>query len=126
MVAEMIMRRDVLRGDPSEYHLRIVTEAHRIALQHYRPRDYPGRVAVFRAEDRNLVSDHDPTLGWSHLLSGSAETHTVPGKDSGSLLIEPHVHSLARQLEACIKGAQLVAAFVAPSVEAIHFVLNTV
>lgn len=121
MVAEMIIRRDVLRGDPSEYHLRIVTEANLIALQHYRPRDYPGRVALFRAEDRNLVSDRNPTLGWSHLLSGSLETHTVPGKDSGSLLIEPHVRSLARQLEACIRRAQLVVAFVAPSIEAIRF-----
>ncbi len=121
MVAEMIMRRDVLRGDPSEYHLRIVTEANLIALQHYHPRDYPGRVALFCAEDRNSVSDHDPTLGWGHLVSGSLETHTLPGKDSGSLLVEPQVRSLARQLEACIQCAQLVAAFVAPSIEAIRF-----
>jgi amino acid adenylation domain-containing protein/non-ribosomal peptide synthase protein (TIGR01720 family) len=70
---------------------------------------YPGAMTLFvsediaagdfRAKDRKLRND--PTLGWSELVSGELEAHTVPG-DHISMLNQPHVQTLGSKLAACI------------------------
>src|SRR5207248_8487419 len=55
------------RGRPAEPAFAAVQEAHRRASRRYRPRPYPGRVALFRAAERPDVIglDYgDPLLGW--------------------------------------------------------------
>jgi thioesterase domain-containing protein/acyl carrier protein len=126
MLAQMVVQRDAFRGDRSEFHLRVVTQANLVALRKYRPNVYDGRVVLFRAEDRRVMSDDDPRLAWSRLVTGDLEVHSVPGNDSGTMLMKPYVCELARKLGACIKGAKLIAAFVAPAIEPIRLVLKMV
>ena len=126
MLGQMIVQRDVFRGDRSEFNLRLVTEANLVALQKYRPDVYPGRVVLFRAEDRIVISDDDPRFAWSRLVIGDLEVHSVLGDNSGTMLMNPYVGKLARKLEACIKGAQLIAAFVGPAIEPMRLVLKMV
>ena len=64
---------------------------------------YPGRVVLFRAEDRKVASGDDLRRAWSRLAAGGLEIHSLSGDDSGALLREPHVRVLARQLKACIE-----------------------
>jgi amino acid adenylation domain-containing protein len=56
----------------------------------------------FRAQNRRLRDD--ATLGWSELVSGTIETHTVPG-DHITMLNPPNVETLALKLSACIERA---------------------
>jgi amino acid adenylation domain-containing protein/non-ribosomal peptide synthase protein (TIGR01720 family) len=56
----------------------------------------------FRAEDRRLRDD--ATLGWRQLVSGTIETHMVPG-DHISMLNHPNVQALALELGSCIERA---------------------
>ena len=82
---------------------RLVTQANRVAVQQYQPRVYPGRVVLFRAEDRKVASGDDLRRAWSRLAAGGLEIHSLSADDSGALLREPHVRVLARQLKACIE-----------------------
>jgi hypothetical protein len=81
---------------------------------------------LFRAEDRIVISDDDPRFAWSRLVIGDLEVHSVLGDNSGTMLMNPYVGKLARKLEACIKGAQLIAAFVGPAIEPMRLVLKMV
>jgi amino acid adenylation domain-containing protein/non-ribosomal peptide synthase protein (TIGR01720 family) len=73
---------------------------------------YPGSMTLFmsadiapsdfRARDRKLRDD--PTLGWSELVFGEIETHTVPG-DHISMLNQPNVQILAHKLATCLDRA---------------------
>jgi len=45
-------------------------------------------------------------LVWRQLISGGVETYSIPGADSGMMLVEPAVHILAQQLRTCIELAQ--------------------
>ena len=70
--------------------------------------------------DMALMVGHSKPVSWPKPLSSGLEIHRVPGNDSGSMLIEPHVRVLARQIETCIKCARLIAASAAPT-EVISF-----
>jgi amino acid adenylation domain-containing protein len=106
MLAQMTVRRDMFRGDRSEFDQRAVTNANLVAFQRYKARAYPGRAVLFLAESRAMPAHDDPRLSWRQFLAGGAEIHTVPGRDSGSMLDEPHVQGLAKQLQGCIDRAR--------------------
>jgi amino acid adenylation domain-containing protein len=99
MLGEMVVQRDVFRGDRSEFYQDVVNQANLIAYQEYEPRPYAGRVVFFWAEGRQVTAHQDRRLGWRQLITGDLEIKTVPGDDSGLMLAEPHVQVLARELK---------------------------
>jgi thioesterase domain-containing protein len=78
------------------------------AGQKYAPRVYPGKITLFRA-DQALGIYPDPLLGWAGLGAGGLEIHEVSGSDHESIVVEPHVRSLAKELKCCLEKAMLEA-----------------
>jgi thioesterase domain-containing protein len=76
-----------------------VDEAHSYCFRRYRPKHYSGRITLFRSED----GKNDPSL-WAPFSSEPAEVHPVPG-DHILMVVEPHVKSLAVQLQRCLDNA---------------------
>jgi thioesterase domain-containing protein len=71
-------------------------KANHVALAGYRPRDYHGRVVLFRAElEQNDCSD--PLRGWGR-LSRRFEIQSVPG-DHYSILARPQIAALAANIQ---------------------------
>ena len=106
MFAVMITRLDPFRGDRSEFVQRVVTEANLAAHQQYQPRAYAGRVVLFCAEGRRVSEDQDRRLAWGQLITGELSVHTLPGDDSGRMLMDPHVRILSQQFNAYVERAQ--------------------
>ena len=69
------------------------------------PRVYTGRVTLFRIRKQPYTRIRDVQLGWGARASGGVEVHVVPGTHK-TILREPHVKVLARQLSDCISRAQ--------------------
>jgi len=64
----------------------------------FEPKTYDGRVLVLRVmkQPRNRISNKD--LGWSRLARGGVDVRVISGTHE-TLLREPHVHVLARELK---------------------------
>ncbi len=78
-----------------EQRQRKVTKAHAKAMYDYQALPYSGRTVLFCDQEESHES------GWSSLATGIVETYTIPG-DHFSILREPNVLVLAKQLEACL------------------------
>ncbi len=72
-----------------------------LAAGAYVARPYPGRITLFRAEDRLGGHERDPFLGWQQVARGGLDVHEVPG-NHGTLIREPHVRVLAQRLRGCL------------------------
>jgi amino acid adenylation domain-containing protein len=68
----------------------------------YRPRPYPGRITLFRAVGNGSRRGADPFAGWSQVAAGGVEVYEVAGGHN-TMMREPHVESLATQLQACLE-----------------------
>lgn len=66
------------------------------AFHDYVPRPYAGRLTLFRAQTRSLLSGSSDDLGWGRFVD-SLEVRQING-DHASILRPPHVGELARQL----------------------------
>ncbi|HLF05225.1 MAG TPA: alpha/beta fold hydrolase [Dehalococcoidia bacterium] len=82
-----------------------VRSANAKALEKYVPKPYPGRLTYFWAVDRAENSLH-PRDGWRQVAEGGLDIHRVPG-DHLTMMREPHVQILARQLKECLVDSQL-------------------
>ena len=70
---------------------------------YYVPQEvYPHRITLFRSSE-NL--DEEPAMGWDKFSSESVEAYDVPG-DHMTMMAEPHVQVLAKQLRACLDRVQ--------------------
>ncbi|MFN6563898.1 MAG: amino acid adenylation domain-containing protein [Nostoc sp. ChiSLP01] len=86
-----------------------------LCLVDYVPKQlYPDKLTVIRANEdladdpnSDLASEisDDSSLGWSEFCSQPVNIHFVLGNHV-SIMVEPHVQVLARQLKVCIKEAQ--------------------
>ena len=103
---DIVARRDGLRDARGEVFLHAVTQANTLAFRRYAPRAYPGSVVLVCAEGRPVVPGADLRLAWVGLALGGHEVYRAPGDNSGLMLAEPHVRSLATQLTACLSRAQ--------------------
>jgi thioesterase domain-containing protein/acyl carrier protein len=74
------------------------------AVLRYRPPPYPGDVVLFQAADRLDVFDHTP--GWPDTIRGAFSVRDVTGNHE-SMLEQPNVQDLARQVGACLGRARL-------------------
>ncbi len=87
-----------------------VRTAYMFARRSYRPgTPYKGELALFRAtsgtgDDEPYVDRYsDPLLGWGRRATAGVRTFDVPGGHS-SMLQEPHVRTMARDVQTYIDG----------------------
>jgi thioesterase domain-containing protein len=86
---------------PVEQTIRRIAAANDLAIAHYEPAVYPGRITLFRAARVPAMFHGDPTLGWRPLAPGGVEVHEI--KNTGpTILDEPDVRILAEKLRACL------------------------
>jgi amino acid adenylation domain-containing protein len=109
VLKQMVVKRDVFRGNRQEFDSAVVRQANLAAVHRYQPREYPGHVVLYLAEGRTVASEEDPRLRWSRLARGGLESHIVPGDDSGLTLVKPHVEVLAPLVKASLERAQVAA-----------------
>jgi thioesterase domain-containing protein len=98
-----------------KFHLRVgrrieggLRDFEKIALHamfNYRPKPYPGRVVLIRAESRPKGRFRDDKFGWSPLLAGEFEVRFIPGGHN-DMFQEPGVETLAKTLNTCLDAAQ--------------------
>jgi amino acid adenylation domain-containing protein len=81
------------------------------ATRDYVPQLYPHSLTVFRAQEEIIHDFDNPEwstddlfLGWNKYSSESTQVVEVPGNHF-SILLEPHLHELAKQLRICIDNA---------------------
>ena len=73
------------------------------ALRHYEPREYEGRVILFRAAHQlSPVAYRDRTLGWGELATSGIEVYDVSGFHH-SILAEPQISTVATILSEILK-----------------------
>jgi thioesterase domain-containing protein/acyl carrier protein len=75
--------------------------------KHYIPQVYCGPITLLRAEERVLQVEGeviDATLGWQALSAEPVKVFVIPGNHA-TLIREPHVNSLARQLTLLMEAA---------------------
>ncbi len=71
-----------------------------VAVSHYRPKAYNGRVLLFRSDKYRTWKYWDPALGWSHLLP-NLQVHEVPGVHD-SMLTGPNLPAIAKAIAATV------------------------
>ncbi|MDZ8261485.1 amino acid adenylation domain-containing protein [Nostoc sp. ChiQUE01b] len=81
------------------------------AMRDYVPQIYPHSLTVFRAKEEIIHDFDNPEwstddlfLGWDKYSNESTRVVDVPGNHF-SILLEPHIHELAKQLRICIDNA---------------------
>jgi amino acid adenylation domain-containing protein len=85
-----------------------VYKANANAAGFYEPRPYPGGLTLIRAADMPPVPEgplSEPDLGWGRVVEGPVEVLPVPGQHL-TILAEPYVEGLARELERCLSRAE--------------------
>ncbi|MDZ8084266.1 MAG: amino acid adenylation domain-containing protein [Nostoc sp. DedQUE12b] len=81
------------------------------AMRNYVPQVYPQPITIFRASEEIIHdfdnpewSSSDPLLGWGKYSSKPIKTVDILG-DHFSILVEPHIQDLTKQLKRCIDNA---------------------
>jgi amino acid adenylation domain-containing protein len=87
-------------------HLLPLWKANYRALLAYDPPPSPGRLAYFRARERDSSDPSRPEQRWVALSEGGADVQIVPGNHA-SMLRAPAVEGLARRLQRCIEEGLL-------------------
>ncbi len=93
------------RGIPLPDVLKNVQEFNFLAAVSYHPKVYPGVVTLFHAEEQGIGRQPNLPKLWEKLALGGVELHRVPG-DHVSIVREPNVRTLARQITECLHKAQ--------------------
>lgn len=73
------------------------------ALEHYRPKPYPGQITLFRARRQPLWCSFDADLGWGQTAVGPVVTHILPGNHDQMMTEERHIRALASELRRCLQ-----------------------
>jgi amino acid adenylation domain-containing protein len=84
--------------------LRDVEEFNWLASRNFVPKLYDGKVTLFWASS-DLRAKFDLIEGWQTLARGGMDLHEISGTHL-DMIKEPHVTDLAKQLNACLLGAQ--------------------
>jgi amino acid adenylation domain-containing protein len=91
-------------GRPVPRDLDVVRNLVNEAIRRYIARPYEGKITLFRARRQAPGTADDPTLGWGAIARGGLAIHPMPGYHA-SMISEPRVGVLARELERCIDEA---------------------
>jgi thioesterase domain-containing protein len=92
-------------GRPVLPLLRQPSRALEQAARCYQPSPYPGSITLFKARLPDSPASAEGTLGWARVAMGGVEVHDVPGEHM-TIIHEPQVEELARQLRACLDSAR--------------------
>jgi amino acid adenylation domain-containing protein len=98
IIKEIILRRDVYRGDRYKRYREIVVDATHRAASRYVPAPYPGPVLLFLAGNLQVEADSDTRLIWRDLARGGATVVRTRARDFGELVRKPHVRTIAENL----------------------------
>ncbi len=102
---------------PAEFRSEEIEAGFREACDHYTHKPYPGVIDLFRPPmqarytlgEGRLLNEHrqylDHANHWEQYVQGGINVHIVTG-DHDSMVLEPHVRVLARELKACLNKAQ--------------------
>jgi thioesterase domain-containing protein len=103
LLPHRIRTRQTILNQPStlEEELQQIEGANRTAFRNYQPVPYKGDVVLFSATAkdpwRDFYTDDAHLHGWMPLVLGKFTVHSIPGTHY-TLFDEPHVRTLARQL----------------------------
>jgi len=87
-----------------------VWETHVRALAKFRARSFHGCVTLFRSRVHHLFCSFDAACGWSDFAANGVEIRIIPGAHE-TVMDEPHVSVLARQLRAVLNNANAAVQF---------------
>ncbi|MEA5552080.1 AMP-binding protein [Anabaena cylindrica UHCC 0172] len=93
------------KSPETDKYLQII-DANTQALEKYTFPAYVGRVALFRTKDENRTDKigikYDSQFGWGDIVTGELDIYHIPGSHL-SLLNEPYVRVVAKQLKDCLE-----------------------
>jgi thioesterase domain-containing protein len=107
---EMFAKRDLYRGDRSVLYQDVVSAANYDAMVQYVPKSYAGHIHLFLASDRPVDPTRDTRLEWTKLAEGGFSVHRINAKDSGQLMVSPHVEKFAKKFAELLDGLETPAA----------------
>jgi thioesterase domain-containing protein/acyl carrier protein len=84
---------------------RCLWESHVRALGNHRTQSYDGKVVLLRTRGHPLNCSYDGKCGWGELALGGVAVRIIPGLHE-SLLEEPYVRALARELKVHLDTAR--------------------
>ena len=85
-----------------------------VAVRHYRPKPYSGRILLIQGDLPLEAFSTDPEMGWGDVVSGGLEIYSASGGHQG-MFKEPHVDTLADKLGASLVEAQATSATSRPA-----------
>lgn len=97
---------DLIDLSPYPEYQQKLWDIHIRASRRYVPKPYPGHITVFRTRVHPFICSFDPAFGWREFAGDGVTVRIVPGRHE-SILEEPHVQVLARELSACLENSQL-------------------
>ena len=103
---EMVIRRDVYRGDREILFRDKVSEANRKAAASYQPKPFPGRIELIIASERPVNPPKDTRLKWCDLALEGYSVDKIPAKDTGHLFRKPNLPALAEKLKTLLAQAR--------------------
>jgi hypothetical protein len=106
-VKSIILSRELPASTKADLLRENVSRANHRAISRYEPKPYPGEILLFLAGARELSAGSDPRLAWADLAKGGCSIHKIETKDSGWMLKEPFVATLAERLKSHLKGEKL-------------------
>lgn len=102
---DIVQQRDLFRDARYEVYQRAVFAANRTAGRHYIPGTYNGPVVLCFTRDRQVQAVRNYRMDWRTVIPQAGEPTIVPGKDSGDMLLPPHVQALAPHVNKWIEEA---------------------
>ena len=82
--------------------LKAIMRKHQTARKKYRPKPWNGDLVLFRNGDESPIPEGQ--VIWEQLTLGKFEVHLVPGEHR-TILLEPHVQTLAKKLRDSLDSA---------------------
>jgi amino acid adenylation domain-containing protein len=117
-ILDHLKRADLLPADIDRAAVRRFLRGYRArirAIQNYVPQIYAGTITLFRTREMDpeivkhapaeaVAAARQPSYGWQALSSQPVELRIVPGFHE-TMVLEPHVRDLAKELRRCIARA---------------------
>jgi NADPH:quinone reductase-like Zn-dependent oxidoreductase/thioesterase domain-containing protein/acyl carrier protein len=94
--------------------VRAVCEGNFLAYLKYRPPSYAGQVLLFRARAQPIFGEHNPDMGWGSFITGGLTIRHIWGTHD-TILTEPTVRALAKELKAALDQVERAVSTRAPS-----------